>query len=449
MSTQISVAIVSREYPPFYGGGIGTYARWIVPALAARGARVHVITQAYDRTHPRVQTEGLVTTHRLPVGMGFGGWPNAAVRFSIQAGRLIASLARSERIDVAEFAECEAAGVASLTIAPDHPPTIVQLHTPSEQLFALRSHTKQAIDPPHRFYFELERLAMHLADEILAPSHFIADWAHSQYGFARAPTVIPYATGTLPTPPPPASDRSGRVVFYAGRIEPRKGVEPLIIAMNRVMQENPTVRLRLAGADTSGSIDGGSLRAYLLTLLGPHARDRVEFLGRVSPEEVKGEYAKSTICVIPSLWENFPNTCIESMSHARAVVVSDQGGMSEMVGDTEAGRTFQAGDADDLASVLSEMLREPRHKLDQRGKVARERIESLCHPIRIAELRIDHYREVIARHRTRIQNHNSTGARQAWRGLEDTLCGDTSTFSAPGISPAIRRWVEREPEATC
>ncbi|MFG0299665.1 MAG: glycosyltransferase family 4 protein, partial [Phycisphaerales bacterium JB047] len=396
-SPRLRIAIVSREYPPFFGGGIGTYARWIVPALTQAGVRVHVITQAYDRVRPRVEVDGLVTVHRVPTGMGKGGWTNAAIRFSTHAGRIASALHRTGQIDAVEFAECEGAALMPLLFNRHRPPTIVQLHTPSEQLFVLRSLSSPVLDTPHRVYFETERMAMRLADEILAPSRFIASWAHAHYQLPRMPSVIPYATGPLPAPPPPAPVGTPPTVFYAGRIEPRKGVESLILGFNRVAADHPSVQLRLAGADTSGAPGGGSMRAYLQSLVEPQAQGRVHFLGRLNQSAMGEEFARSLICTIPSLWENFPNTCIESMSNARAVLVSDQGGMNEMVGDTDAGRSFIAGDPDDLSRVLGEMLEEPRDRLIERGRIARGRIEHLCNPQRIAAQRIEHFTQIIER----------------------------------------------------
>lgn len=448
MSQQLGIALVSREYPPFYGGGIGTYARWIVPALASHGIRVHVITEAHDRTHPRVESDGNVTVHRIPIGMGKGGWPNAALRFSIQAARQIASLYRSGRIQVAEFAECEAAGIATLVCNPCRPPTIVQLHTPSEQLFVLRSLSTRTIDVPHRVYFESERLAMHLADDILAPSRFIADWARDHYRFPRDPKVIPYATGPLPSTEDTRHPSDDTVIFFAGRIEPRKGVESLILAMNEVSRAYPKATLRLAGGDTSGSPEGGSMRAYLQSLIEPHAVDRIHFLGRLDRGELKLEYARASLCVVPSLWENFPNTCIESMSYARAVLVSDQGGMQEMIGDTRAGRTFTAGDPANLACVMKAMLAESTQTLAERGRIARERIEYLCDPDRVAAERIEHFRRVIQKHGT-SPARNQDGTLRAWAGLESALAGDTDSFQPPPVSQQILRWVNRIEECVC
>lgn len=448
MSQQLGIALVSREYPPFYGGGIGTYARWIVPALASHGIRVHVITEAHDRTHPRVECDGNITVHRIPIGMGKGGWPNAALRFSIQAARQIASLYRSGRVQVAEFAECEAAGIATLVSNPCRPPTVVQLHTPSEQLFVLRSLSTRSVDIPHRIYFESERLAMHLADEILAPSRFIADWARNQYQFPRNPKVIPYATGPLPELTETRHPSNDLAIFYAGRIEPRKGVESLILAMNEVSRAFPSTILRLAGADTSGAPDGGSMRAYLQSLIEPHAENNIRFLGRLDRDELKREYARASLCVVPSLWENFPNTCIESMSHARAVLVSDQGGMQEMVGETRAGCTFTAGDPDDLACKIKLMLAESAQSLAERGCIARERIEYLCDPDRVATDRIKHFHHVIKNH-SASPSQNREGALKAWAGLESALSGDTESFQPPPVSQQLLRWVDRIEECVC
>lgn len=445
----LRVALVSREYPPFFGGGIGTYARWIVPALTGAGVRVHVITEAHDRTNPRVEIDGLTTIHRVPMGMGRGGWTNAAARFSINAGRVAAGLWRTGQIDVAEFAECEAAGLIHLlTRGRNRLPTIVQLHTPSEQLFVLRSLSSRSLDASLLSYFIAERMALRLTDAVLAPSRFIAQWAHEHYRLPSCPAVIPYATGALPPAPPPAPEGKPPVVFYAGRIEPRKGVESLILAWNRVALAHRGARLHLAGADTSGAPNGGSMRAYLLELLGEHARDRVRFLGRLNHDALSDEYARASVCVIPSLWENFPNTCIESMSSARAVLVGDQGGMREMIGESRAGLTFTAGDEADLSEKLDALLAEPRSVLAQRGQIARARIERMCDPITIAARRIEHYHQVIEQ----AGEHGpdiSGPMRESWSCLEQLMGRERPDINLPRLSPSVRRWVEREEPAAC
>jgi len=439
---------VSREYPPFFGGGIGTYARWIVPALAEAGVRVHVITQAEDRTHPRVTRDGRVTVHRVPLAIGRGGWTGAALRFSIHAGRKVAELARDGRVDVAEFAECEAAGAALLGLrhagASPRAPTLVHLHTPSEQLFTLRSLATTRADASLAAYFAAERLALRWADRVGAPSRFIADWAQAHYGLEETPSVIPYAIGPLPAPAPPPTEPT---VLYIGRIEPRKGVEPLITAWKRVLADHPGARLRLAGADSAGAPDGGSLRAYLESMLTERERLGVAFLGRLTPEALQDEYRRAALCVIPSLWENFPNTCIESMSHGRAVLVSDRGGMSEMIGETNAGERFRAGDAGHLAHAMASMLHEGLDRLAERGRTARGRIAELCDPAVIAPRRVELYRETIDRARRRAAPGPAHALLQHWREAERACTGDATGLGLPEPEPAVARYVRPPEEA--
>lgn len=441
MSTPVRIALVSREYPPFFGGGIGTYARWIVPALADAGARVHVITEAHDDSNPRVEFQGPVTVHRVPMPMGRGGWTSAAARFSINAGRKVAQLAARGEIDVAEFAECEGAAAALLllraVLPKGVPATVVHLHTPSEVLYELRSLSTKPLDEPMAAYFLMERLALRQTDIVCAPSHFIADWAAAHYQLQRRPSVIPYAIASVPPAPPVSKNKD---VLYVGRIEPRKGVEALALAWQIVMESHPDARLLLAGADTSGAPDGGSLKSYLLSLLTPHEQRSVQFLGRLRPESLSDEYARAAVCVVPSLWENFPNTCIEAMLHARPVVVSDNGGMSEMIGETDAGLVCRAGDPASLASALVRMLGESAESRARRGAAGRERIRNLCDPARIAAARIEMYLHAIdcAREHPRRE---PGGMLAEWKRCESLLAGDLHDLAMPGFDGDIARWI--------
>lgn len=441
MSDALGIALVSREYPPFFGGGIGTYARWIVPALAEAGVRVHVITEAHDQTHPRVEFVGSVTVHRLTMPMGRGGWTSAAARFSIHAGRKVAQLASRGEIDVAEFAECEGAAAALVlmrSILPRGvPATVVHLHTPSEVLFELRSLSTKPLDASLGAYFEMERLAIRLADRVCAPSRFIADWATDHYQLPREPAVIPYALAPAPSAAEPSQSKK---VLYVGRIEPRKGVEALILAWKSVHAAHPDATLLLAGADTSGAPDGGSLQSYLLSLLTPAERASVRFLGRLRPEALGEEYAGAAVCVVPSLWENYPNTCIESMLHARPVVVSDNGGMAEMIGESEAGLVCRAGDPVTLAAAIGRVLEEPVEARGRRGRIGRERILRLCDPARIAAARIEMYRHAVEE-AGRGATRESGGVMSEWKRCESLLAGDLTGLALPTFDGDVARWI--------
>lgn len=395
----LGVALVSREYPPHCGGGIGTYARHIAPALAKAGSRVHVVT-ANAPGEPAQSACGGVTIHRVGAGNGVG--VQGARAFARAAAGVVLRLHRDGEVDAAEFAEYEGDGAALVGLRAcgggDRNPLarlglIVHLHTATEALAALGSipASRDACDLAE--IIAMERASVHGADAVCAPSSFMADWAVESFGLRERPTVIPYAHGdALLARPAPAGERR---ILHIGRLEARKGVESLARAWRAVAGARPDWSLRCVGADTSGP-DGRSMRGVMLEALGP-AGASVEFAGELPAQALASELRSAAFCVVPSLWENYPNSCIEAMLHARAVVVSDHGGMREMLGDTDAGATFRAGDDAALAVAMLAFIDEGTERLGERGRAARERVLSVCNPVRVARARLELYRVAIER----------------------------------------------------
>ncbi len=472
--SRMRIGLVSREYPPFFGGGIGTYAREAAHALTEAGARVHVITEAHDETEPRCLSKGRLTVHRLPVYSRSWTWAAGFLRFGAEAGRLVAELAARGEIDVVEFAECGAAGAALAALrmggaravggdalgpeglvaeiagateraAPLGVAMVTHLHTPTEQLFALRSLGQREMDGALAAQTLGEQLALRGADLVCAPSHFIADWAHRRYQLPDRPIVIPYP---MRVPERVEGGAMKRRVLYAGRIEPRKGVETLLRAWMMAARSHPGWTLRLAGADTTTGAGETSCWKALCGAI-PEMDASVQYLGPLTPEELRREQARAAVCVIPSLWENFPNTCIEAMAAGRAVVVSHRGGMAEMIGDTEAGLVARAGDAESLARALGEILSEDLDRLAERGRIGRERILAMCDPSTIAARRLAMYRKAVARAARRRERGDEVLERlRWWRQAQAAGTGRLEALEIPAFEEATTRWLMEE-EAAC
>lgn len=438
----LGVAFVSREYPPQFGGGIGTYARHMAPALAQAGVRVHVVTQAADEAHARTECDGRLTVHRVALRGSASNWTGANLRFAASAGRKVAELRAEGAVQVAEFPECEAPGIAACAARAAHAfgalGIVVHVHTPTEMLLRLGSINPGIISPGIASVAEASALLG--ADIVCAPSRFIAEWAMRRYELPCEPDVIPYAHGPLPTI---SSGERERSILFVGRLEARKGVEPLVRAWASVSSAFQGWTLRLAGADTSAGGVGAarSMRETLAALLPADARDSIRFLGALPPAALEREYARASVVVVPSLWENYPNTCMEAMGHAVPVLVSDEGGMAEMIGDSGAGTTFRSGDADDLARRLADMLREGDAALRERGAKARQRIERICQPARIADARIALYRRAID---AAARRADPTPRLRAWRLWESLARGVAEPLGPITLDDRISRWTAQE-----
>jgi glycogen synthase len=141
----------------------------------------------------------------------------------------------------------------------------------------------------------------------------------------------------------------GRLLF-AGRLDPRKGVETLV----RALPSLPDVSLEIIGPDAGGERARLRELAYILG-----AGDRVTF-DTVAREELASRYAAADAVVFPSDWEEpFGLVPLEAMAVGTPVVATAKGGSAEFLVDGRNCTTFAAGDPADLAAAVQRVAADP------------------------------------------------------------------------------------------
>jgi hypothetical protein len=85
-----------------------------------------------------------------------------------------------------------------------------------------------------------------------------------------------------------------------------------------------------------------------------------------------------SIAVVPSRWENLPYTCIEAMATGLPVLVSPNGGMSELIGDGDSGWVARDGSPDGLAEALRRALSVSPAERAAMGARASEAVRRMC-----------------------------------------------------------------------
>jgi len=142
---------------------------------------------------------------------------------------------------------------------------------------------------------------------------------------------------------------------------PEKGVASLLSAAPAVLAEAPLTRFILAGGG-----DTSALRELARRMGVDH---RVRFAGFVSDASLVQLYAAADAAVFPSLYEPFGIVALEAMAARVPVVVSDAGGLTEVVRDGETGLIARAGDPVSLATALAKVLLDPAlaSRLRRRG----------------------------------------------------------------------------------
>ena len=144
------------------------------------------------------------------------------------------------------------------------------------------------------------------------------------------------------------SNRSEVVFGFTGRIIHTKGVHLLCEAFSKV---EGNARLVVWGdADSE----------YGRDLMQKYSGKNIEFNGRYHNDELQQVLDSFDVLVCPSIWlENAPLVIQEAQAAQIPVLVSDRGGMAELVHDGIDGFTFKLGDADDLRQKMQRIIDNP------------------------------------------------------------------------------------------
>ncbi len=176
----------------------------------------------------------------------------------------------------------------------------------------------------------------------VTPSNFVRQ-AVEMLGVAAARITVAYPPIAMPPAMPP--EDKGYVLFV-GRLEAYKGVATLIAAMRK----HPKTMLRIVGE--------GPENTRLVALA--RGMKNVIFEGFLQGEALWKEYAGARALVVPSLWyEPFGLVTLEAMARGVPVIVSDRGGLPEIVEDGVSGLVFRAGDAKGLAHAIGQLAGDP------------------------------------------------------------------------------------------
>ena len=150
-----------------------------------------------------------------------------------------------------------------------------------------------------------------------------------------------------------ASDNE-KIILYAGRLVYEKGVQHLIAAMPKILENYHDSKLVIAGK--GGMID--ELKAQVEYLgLG----NKVYFTGYMDHRSLCKLYRAADIAVFPSTYEPFGIVALEGMLAGNPIVVSDIGGLNEIVEHGVNGMKSYAGNPNSIADSILTLLFD--HKL--------------------------------------------------------------------------------------
>ncbi|MCC7294045.1 MAG: glycosyltransferase [Phycisphaerales bacterium] len=138
-----------------------------------------------------------------------------------------------------------------------------------------------------------------------------------------------------------------RVILWAGRLDPIKGVDVLLCAMALLRETEPRAVLLLAG---DGPMRTELQRQAIALNLGESAR----FLGMRT--DVAALMKCCDVFAFPSRTEGLPNALLEAMACRCAIVTTDAPGCHDLIEPERTGLRVAPNDEASLASALARLL---------------------------------------------------------------------------------------------
>jgi glycosyltransferase-like protein len=161
--------------------------------------------------------------------------------------------------------------------------------------------------------------------------------------------------------------RNSQVILFIGGLEPRKGLEYLIFAMEQVIKRHPNAKL--VAIARGGLVERGESAWFRMLIGRLRLKEQVKLIEFIEEEEVPQYYAAADVYVMPSRMEGWGIGLMEAMAAGKPVIATRAGGIPELVAHGKNGLLVEPGDISALAEALCQLLdsRKLRKKLGKNG----------------------------------------------------------------------------------
>ena len=402
----MKIWFLTGEFAPDFGGGIGTYVENCAKMFAEAGDDVTVIVRSIKESKEEKTKEGYRVV-RFKQGEGeyytYLGYDNAlAYQYYEVIMNLIDKYGKPDVIETQEYNAYGQYLIQSKLMLNEKlrdVPIVVHLHTPSFE--TLKINQFNTYEAPFYWIGEMEKFCIKGADALLCPSQFLADKLQylvpdKKINVINLPFDIDKNELEKYEKENPIKEEK-KTLLYFGRTEYRKGVIQMLKGAEKLWEKGLDFKVKIIGGDvkleSKGTFIGEDLKKKYAKYI---ESGNLEMMDPIPHLALIPHILSATAVTIPSLYENFPNTCIYAMWLGKPVLVSKSGGQAEMVQESgKNGLIFDWNKDGDFEEKLEKLLNMSNEELQTMGNNAKERIHKLCNMETNLKLRREFFEEVI------------------------------------------------------
>lgn len=388
------ILMLSWEYPPRIIGGISRVVYELAQNLGICGNEVHVIT-CWEPGTAEHELDRFVTVHRVHV---YNNASNNFVEWVMQLNfamvEYAVDLVKNTKFDIIHGHDWLIAYAARILRKSFCLPLITTIHaTEYGRNCGIHNDMQRTIN-------SVESWLINESDRIIVNSNYM--WKELVTVFNTDNKKLRIINNgidlgkfdNMATDPVFRQNYAAgneKIVFFVGRLVNEKGVHVLLNAIPEILKNYNDVKFVIAGK-------GPCLNNLIELSEQLNITHKVYFTGFVSEEVLLKLYKCSDIAVFPSTYEPFGIVALEGMVAGIPVVVSDVGGLSEIVDHREDGMKFYSGNSNSLADCILELLK--NNGLTERIKNnALKKVHRLYNWDNITDTILDEYKHVISQYK--------------------------------------------------
>ena len=377
----MKILMLSWEYPPRIVGGIARVVHDLSKRLIKDGHDVTVVTYR-DGDTPYYENDKGVEVYRVD---NYMIRPNNFIDWIMQLNfNMVAKaseiIAKEGKFDVIHAHDWLVAYAAKSLKNSYDIPIVATIH-------ATEAGRNSGIhDETQRYINDTEWMLTYEANEVIVNSNYMKCELQRNFGLPfEKINVIPNGVNlTMYSGIEKDYDfrrnyaaDNEKIILYAGRLVFEKGVQHLIGAMPKILQNYNDAKLVIAGK-------GGMTEELKSQVEYLGLGSKVYFTGYMDHKSLCKLYKCADVAVFPSTYEPFGIVALEGMLAGNPIVVSDIGGLNEIVEHGVNGMKSYAGNSNSIADSILTLLYD--HKLcNEISKNAKTKVKELYNWTKIAQ----------------------------------------------------------------
>ncbi len=360
MTRELTVMMLTWEFPPRIIGGISPHVYYLSKSLARNGVKVYVVTCDFPGAPQHEIVDGVevfrTDSYKNP-SPDFATWVYLMnVNMQKEAAALVNSLGGKVDVFHAHDWLVATAGIGLK-------------HVFRKPLFATMHSTE--IGRRNGIHFDYERMIheteawlTYEAWKVICCSNYMVSHVRWAFGLPGDKLImVPNGVNAEVYAKTESDDLSQfrskfalpeeKIVLFVGRLVHEKGVHVLVSAVPKIL-EKVNAKFIIVG--------NGYMKEQLSNLTRSIGLShKVMFTGFVDDETLRKLQKCADVSVVPSLFEPFGIVALEAMAAKSPLVVSDTGGLSEIVEHDMTGVKVYADNPDSLMWGITKVLLDEKY----------------------------------------------------------------------------------------